>query len=91
MGCKKKINISFVVPLSARSIAAIFIRNFPERVGRNGDDAGISTKPQTSVNPYLLSMNRTIFDKIGLPRPLAWAYLGILIFMMGDGLSLIHI
>ena len=47
-------NISFVVPLSTRSIAAIFIRNFPERVGRNGDDAGISTKPQTSVNPYLL-------------------------------------
>ena len=46
--------IVFVVPLSTRSIAAIFIRNFPERVGRNGDDAGISTKPQTSVNPYLL-------------------------------------
>ena len=39
MGCKKKINISFVVPLSTRSIAAIFIRNFPERVGRNGDSA----------------------------------------------------
>ena len=54
LGCKKKINISFVVPLSTRSIAAIFIRNFPERVGRNGDDAGISTKPQTSINPYLL-------------------------------------
>ena len=32
-------------------------------------------------------MNRTIFDKIGLPRPLAWAYLGILIFMMGDGIE----
>ena len=32
-------------------------------------------------------MNRTIFDKIGLPKPLAWAYLGILIFMMGDGIE----
>lgn len=28
-----------------------------------------------------------IFDKIGLPRNLAWGYLGILIFMMGDGVE----
>ena len=26
-------------------------------------------------------------DKIGLPKPLAWGYLGILIFMMGDGVE----
>ena len=32
-------------------------------------------------------MNRTVFDKIGLPRHLAWAYLGILLFMMGDGIE----
>lgn len=32
----------------------LFYPEFPERVGRNGDDAGISTKPQTSINPYLL-------------------------------------
>ena len=32
-------------------------------------------------------MIRTIFDKICVPRPLAWAYLGILIFMMGDGIE----
>jgi polyol permease family len=31
--------------------------------------------------------NSSIFDKIGLPRQLAWAYLGILIFMMGDGIE----
>lgn len=29
----------------------------------------------------------TVFDRIGLPRPLAWGYLGILIFMMGDGME----
>lgn len=29
----------------------------------------------------------TIFDKIGLPRNLKWGYLGILIFMMGDGIE----
>lgn len=32
-------------------------------------------------------MNRTVFDKIGLPQHLAWAYLGILLFMMGDGIE----
>ncbi|WP_295937589.1 MFS transporter [uncultured Alistipes sp.] len=32
-------------------------------------------------------MNQTVFDKIGLPKNLAWAYLGILIFMMGDGIE----
>lgn len=32
-------------------------------------------------------MNQAIFNKIGLPKQLAWAYLGILIFMMGDGIE----
>ena len=29
----------------------------------------------------------SIFDKIGLPKQLTWGYLGILIFMIGDGLE----
>jgi len=29
----------------------------------------------------------SIFDKIGLPKQLSWGYLGILIFMIGDGLE----
>lgn len=29
----------------------------------------------------------SIFDKIGLPKHLSWGYLGILIFMIGDGLE----
>ncbi|MFJ7754646.1 MFS transporter [Peribacillus muralis] len=33
-------------------------------------------------------MNMTIFDKIGMKKSLAWGYLGILIFMMGDGLEI---
>ena len=28
-----------------------------------------------------------IFDKIGLPKHLIWGYLGILVFMMGDGIE----
>ncbi|MDB5242498.1 MAG: major facilitator superfamily 1, partial [Spirosoma sp.] len=33
-------------------------------------------------------MNSTSsLDKVGLPKPLAWGYLGILIFMMGDGVE----
>lgn len=31
--------------------------------------------------------NATIFNKIGLPDNLKWGYLGILIFMMGDGVE----
>lgn len=31
--------------------------------------------------------NASFFDKSGLPRPLAWGYLGIIIFMMGDGVE----
>lgn len=27
------------------------------------------------------------FEKLGLPRPLLWGYLGILLFMMGDGME----
>jgi MFS family permease len=34
-----------------------------------------------------MSTNQTIFNKIGLPRHLIWAYTGILIFMMGDGIE----
>lgn len=30
---------------------------------------------------------RNIFEKVGLPKNLAWGYLGILIFMMGDGVE----
>ena len=34
------------------------------------------------------SMNSpSVFEKVGLPKPLAWGYLGILIFMMGDGVE----
>src|SRR5690606_23371557 len=29
----------------------------------------------------------TWIDKLGLPKPLAWGYLGIIIFMMGDGVE----
>lgn len=29
----------------------------------------------------------TLFNKIGMPRNLAWGYLGVLIFMMGDGME----
>ncbi|HAZ03514.1 MAG: alpha-ketoglutarate permease [Bacteroidetes bacterium GWF2_42_66] len=31
--------------------------------------------------------NKTFFDKVGLPKQLVWAYFGILIFMMGDGIE----
>ncbi len=31
--------------------------------------------------------NTSLLDRVGIPRPLAWGYLGILIFMMGDGLE----
>jgi polyol permease family len=33
------------------------------------------------------SHNTNIFDKTGLPRHLTWAYLGVLLFMMGDGIE----
>jgi polyol permease family len=29
----------------------------------------------------------TVLDKIGIPQTLAWGYLGVLIFMMGDGME----
>lgn len=42
-------------------------------------------------NKYLkkVKSNNTtdIFDKVGLPKHLAWAYLGVLVFMMGDGIE----
>ncbi|RST72773.1 MFS transporter [Siminovitchia acidinfaciens] len=30
----------------------------------------------------------TVFDKIGMPKKIVWGYIGILIFMMGDGLEI---
>ncbi|HOB85973.1 MAG TPA: MFS transporter, partial [Bacteroidales bacterium] len=32
--------------------------------------------------------NASFLDKIGMPRQLGWGYLGILIFMMGNGIEL---
>ncbi|GEO11182.1 MFS transporter [Segetibacter aerophilus] len=29
----------------------------------------------------------SMLDKVGIPKPLAWGYLGIMIFMMGDGVE----
>src|SRR3954453_23666674 len=34
----------------------------------------------TTTSPSLL-------ERVGLPKPLGWGYLGILIFMMGDGVE----
>lgn len=34
-----------------------------------------------------LKSGGSLLDKVGLPAPLAWGYLGILIFMMGDGVE----
>jgi polyol permease family len=33
------------------------------------------------------SNHNTVLDRLGIPHPLAWGYLGILIFMMGDGME----
>lgn len=35
----------------------------------------------------MANAENSLFDRIGMPRTLAWGYLGILIFMMGDGLE----
>ena len=34
-----------------------------------------------------ITPNDSLLDKAGIPRHLAWGYLGILIFMMGDGVE----
>jgi polyol permease family len=34
-----------------------------------------------------MQANESVFNKIGIPKPLAWGYLGVLIFMMGDGME----
>ncbi len=31
--------------------------------------------------------NDSLLDRVGIPRQIAWGYLGILIFMMGDGME----
>jgi hypothetical protein len=31
--------------------------------------------------------HESLIDKAGIPRHIAWGYLGILIFMMGDGME----
>ncbi|MEQ7800117.1 MFS transporter [Pedobacter sp. ASV1-7] len=34
-----------------------------------------------------LNLNNSLMDKMGIPKQLAWGYLGIMIFMMGDGVE----
>jgi polyol permease family len=34
-----------------------------------------------------MQTDNSLFTKVGMPRHLAWGYLGILIFMMGDGME----
>lgn len=36
----------------------------------------------------MVNTNNTFFDKIGMPHKIVWGYVGILIFMMGDGLEI---
>src|SRR3954466_14726220 len=35
----------------------------------------------------MANSGNSVLDKAGIPRHLAWGYLGILIFMMGDGVE----
>lgn len=35
----------------------------------------------------MIDREQSLLDKVGIPQPLAWGYLGILIFMMGDGVE----
>lgn len=35
----------------------------------------------------IMGTRNLIFEKLGIPRKLVWGYLGILIFMMGDGME----
>jgi len=37
------------------------------------------------MNPF--EGKKTLIDRLGLPRGLGWGYLGVLIFMMGDGVE----
>ena len=34
-----------------------------------------------------ISSNKTFMDKIGIPSNLTWGYIGIIVFMIGDGLE----
>ncbi|PGD43941.1 MFS transporter, partial [Bacillus toyonensis] len=34
-----------------------------------------------------MSSNKTFMDKIGIPSNLTWGYIGIIVFMIGDGLE----
>jgi polyol permease family len=45
------------------------------------------TKPTINMNQNVTT-ETSVLDKVGIPKNLAWGYLGILIFMMGDGLEL---
>jgi hypothetical protein len=49
----------------------------------------VNREDKGSVSTFLFytGSHDSIFDKIGLPKNLAWGYLGIMIFMMGDGLE----
>ncbi len=40
-----------------------------------------------AIQPTNNAASDTLLDRVGIPRTLAWGYLGILIFMMGDGLE----
>ena len=35
-----------------------------------------------------MNTNNAFFSKIGLPQKIVWGYIGVLIFMMGDGLEI---
>lgn len=41
----------------------------------------------SSLHQESPARSETLLDRVGIPRTLAWGYVGILIFMMGDGLE----
>src|SRR5690625_7590258 len=40
------------------------------------------------TNHSTINSSNSLLDRIGIPSTLGWGYLGVLIFMMGDGLEL---
>lgn len=39
------------------------------------------------MNQKSIVLSTSLLDRIGIPKPLAWGYFGILLFMMGDGME----
>src|SRR5690625_2749436 len=63
----------------------VLLKAYSKEIKASGD--GFCQFTRSAINVMNKQLSNFFFQRSGLPKELAWGYLGVIIFMMGDGVE----